>query len=529
VRAASAAPARVTAITAIVAALLATVFAAAAASWAAAVPPSPPPPQPLRELRFPPFAERTLGNGLRLIAIERHTEPEVSLRLLLPAGKLYEPNARAGLAAATADLLAEGTAGRSAQQIAAAIDGVGGTLDASAGADFASISVAVTADQLDLALELLADVVLHPSFPAEEVERWRRKSLSTLEFQRASPGYLADVAFQRLVYGAHPYGSPALGTPESLHGLTRDDVVSFHHAHYLPNGAILAVVGDFRPAEALAAVERAFGGWARGAAPRPPPLALPSYQHRRVVVIDKPDAVQTQIRVGQAALAYTDPDFFTAEVYGTVLGGGSFARLFQEIRIKRGLAYGAYCGFAKQLVSGSFAARTTTKTASTVEALRLTLEELAGMGAAPVRATELEEAKAYLNGSFPLEIESAGDVATRVLTALSRGRDRNFLDTYRDRISLVAAADVQRFAHTRIQPDRSVVVLVGNAAAFGPELAKQVGPFETIPAAELDPLAPDLRRHAAPGAAPVAPPATTTPPKSSPPSSPPSHGGSTGS
>jgi zinc protease len=489
--------------TAAAAALLAAACAVAAVR-AAAVPKSPPPPQPLRELRFPPFAERTLGNGLRLIAIERHTEPEVSLRLMLPAGRLYEPRAKAGLAGATAELLTEGTAGRTAQQIAAAIDGVGGTLDAGSGTDFAYVSASVTSDQLDLALELLTDVVLHPGFPAAELERWRRQSLSSLELQRANPGYLANVAFQRLVYGMHPYGAPAGGTPESVRGLTRDDLVAFHREHFRPDGAILAVVGDFRPAPALAAVERAFGGWAKGgAAPRPPALELPAHQGRRVVVIDKPDAVQTQIRVGQAALAYADPDFFTAEVYGTVLGGGSFARLFQEIRIKRGLAYGAYCRFAKQLVGGSFEVSTSTKTASTVEALQLTLAELAGMGAAPPPAVELEEAKAYLNGAFPLEIESAGDVASRVLTALGQGRDRAFLDTYRDRISAVTAAGVQRFGRTRIQPDRSVVVLVGNAAAFGPDLAKQLGPFETIPAAELDPLAPDLRRPAAPPATPA--------------------------
>lgn len=478
-------------------------FVGGAAAPALAVPPTPPAPQPMRELRFPTFEQRTMANGLRLVAIERHAEPEVSLRLVVPAGKLYEPAAKAGLAGATADLLTEGTASRSAQQIAAAIDGVGSSLDASSGTDFANVSVTVTSDQLDLALELLADVVLRPSFPAAELERWRRKSLSSLEVQRANPGYLAEIAFQRLVFGAYPYGSPARGTPESLAGLSRDDLAAFHRSHYLPGGSILAIVGDFRQEQAMAAVERAFGGWAGGAAPRPPALELPAYERPKVVVVDKPDAVQTQIRVGQAALAYTDPDFFTAAVYDTVLGGSSSGRLFKEVRIKRGLAYGAYSRFAEQLVTGSFAASTSTKTASTVQALRLTLDEIAGMAKAPVPAAELDEAKTYLNGAFPLEIESAGQVAQRVLTALGYGLGREFLDSYRDRISAVSAAAIQRFAGTRIHPERSVVVLVGNAAAFGPELAKQLGPFETIPAAELDPLAPDLRRHpAAPAPAP---------------------------
>jgi zinc protease len=485
------------------AALAALALITLAARPAAAVPATPPTPQPLQELRFPAFTQKKLANGLRLVAIERHTDPDVSLRLVMPAGKLYEPAARAGLAGATAALLTQGTATRSAQQIAAAIDSVGGNLGAGSDADFAYASASVTSDQLDLALELLADVVLHPSFPAEELERWRRKSLSGLELQRANAAYLADVAFLRAVYGTYPYAYPMRGTPESLRSLTRDDLAAFHHAHYRPNGAILALVGDFQPEKALAAVERAFGGWAKGEAPKPAVLALPRYQRHRVLVVDKPDAVQTQIRVGQAALAYADPEFFTAEVYGTVLGGGSNGRMFQEIRRKRGLAYGAYCGFSEQLVSGHFGASTSTKTESTIEALRLTLELIAGMAKAPVAKVELEEAKTYINGRFPLEIETADDVASRVLTALSHGFGREFLDTFRDRIGAVSAADLQRFAGTRLHADQMVVVLVGKAAAFGPELAKQLGPYETIPASELDPLAPDLRR--APATAPTRP------------------------
>ena len=173
-----------------------------------------------------------------------------------------------------------------------------------------------------------------------------------------------------------------------------------------------------------------------------------------MVVIDKPDAVQTQIRVGQAALAYTDPDFFTAAVYDTVLGGGSTGRLFREIRIKRGLAYGAYCRFAEQLTGGSFAAATSTKTASTVEALRLTLEVIAGMARSPVPAVELDEAKTYLNGAFPLEIETPTRSPPACSPRSAIGLGREFLDSYRERIGAVTAADVQRFAGTRIHPER---------------------------------------------------------------------------
>src|SRR5262249_20987434 len=148
----------------------------------------------------------------------------------------------------------------------------GATLSASSDADFGYVEAAATADQLDLALDLLGDVVLHPTFPAEEIERWRRQTLSSLELQRANPGYLAEVALGRLMYGHHPYAHPQHGPPDSVRALPRDDMLAFHRAHYLPNGAILAVAGDFRPARALAAVERVLGGWAKGDAPRPPTL-----------------------------------------------------------------------------------------------------------------------------------------------------------------------------------------------------------------------------------------------------------------
>jgi zinc protease len=474
--------------------LLAALLAAAAAGPSPAVPATPPPPQPMQELRFPAFAERTLANGLRVVTVERHNEPAVTVELLLPAGALFEPAAKAGLASAAADLLTKGTASRSAQQIAAAADDVGGQLETTATADFTLVTATFTADQLSLALDLVSDVVLHPTFPADEIERWRHQATSNLAINKSSARWIADTAFQRAIFGAYPYGAPLGGTTESVAALTRDDLVAFQRAHYLPNGAILAVAGDFQPAAALAAIDRTLGGWARGAAPPPPALNLPAYTHRRIVVVDKPDAVQTEIRVGQAAYAYGDPDLFVGRLYATVLGGGSSFRLFQEIRRKRGLAYGAYSSFAENLYSGSFTAFTSTKTASTVDALELTLEVIAGMAKEPVPAAELNEAKTYLNGSFPLEIETAPGVTRRIVSALAHGRGRDFLDGYRDRIGAVSAAEIQRFAGGRIHPDSCVIVLVGNAAAFGADLSKRLGAYETIPAADFDPLAVSLRK-----------------------------------
>jgi len=453
---------------------------------------APPPPQPEKQIRFPAFEEKTLANGLRVIAIEQHETPTVSAQLIVPAGKVYEPAGKAGLASATAELITQGTQGRSAQEIASAIDSVGGSLSATGGSDGSLVAVRVTSDQLDLGLGLLADVVLKPSFPQEEIERWRSQTLNGLQIQQNDPGYLADVAFQRAVYGAHPYGQPSSGTPESVRGVTRDDLVAFHQGHYIPNGAFLAIVGDIRPADAFARAERAFGAWKKGAEPKAPAVQA-STQGRRIIVVDKPDAVQTQVRVGGLTIPYKDPALFASEVYNSVAGGGSNARLYEEVRGKRGLSYGAYSDIDQRHLAGSFMALTSTKTESTVEALEQVLGVLSTLAQTPVPAEELAARKTYITGAFPLEIETPEGIAAEVLEAMFHGLDRSFLETYRDRLQAVTAAELQTFAR-RLDSRSSTVVLVGKASDFAGELGKKYGKFETIPAAELDLLQADLRR-----------------------------------
>lgn len=456
---------------------------------------TPPPPKPAREIHFPAFEEKTLGNGLRVVVIEQHETPSVSLRLLFPGGKVHTPPGKAGLADATAALIREGTASRSTQQIAQAIDSVGGELNAAAGLESAFATVRATSDQIDLGLDLLSDVILRPGFPAEELERWRSQTLSTLQIQQADPEYIAEAAFERLVTGGHPYGLPAAGTPESVRGLTRDDLVAFHKRQYVPNGSILAIVGDVKAADGFAKAERFFGGWPRGETPRIPPLppAAKAEGKRRIVIVDKPDAVQTQIRVGEVGLAYRDPDHFAAEVYDAVVGSSSNSRLYEEVRRKRGLSYGANSEFRMPSEPGWFLASTFTKTESTAEALGLVLEVLEGMGRTPVPAAELEARKTYLTGAFPLEIETPDGIAAKVLEAMKFGYGREYLESYRDNLSAVTGDQLKDFAARRIHPDRMLIVLVGNAKTFAADVEKRFGKPEVIPAAELDLLQPGLR------------------------------------
>lgn len=454
---------------------------------------TPPPPQPEREVRLPQVHEKTLANGLRVVVLENHEQPSVTLRVVVPAGKIYDVADKAGLSGATATLLTKGTQSRSAQQIAETIDSVGGSLQSLSGNDFNFVFTQVTSDQMDRGLELLADVVQKPSFPAEEVERWRRQMLSALQVQSQDPEYLAEAVFARAVYGGHSYGLPAEGTPASVGGLTRDDLVAFHQKHYVPNGAIFGVVGDVKPADAFARVEKYFGGWKKGAPPVPPTLKAKAGQQRKIVVIDKPDAVQTQVYVGQLGMSFRDPAFFPGQVYNSVLGGGVSARLYREIRRDRGLAYGAYSAFDTPMQTGSFQASTSTKTESTVEVLDLILTTMSKLAAEPVGSTELEGRKTYLSGTFVRQTEVPDNIATLLIQAMSNGYGKEYIESYRDRVKAVTPADVQRFAKERIHPDQAVIVLVGNAAGFADDLKKKLGAFETIPYDQVDLLRADLR------------------------------------
>jgi zinc protease len=478
-------------------------FAQAAAPAAAAdpkamastTPATPPPPAPAHEIRFPAFEQKTLGNGLRVVVIQQHEQPIVSLRMVLAAGKAYEPDDKVGLAGATASLITKGTATRSAQQIAEAIDFVGGSIGANAGTEAVYVSAGVTSDQLDLGFDLLSDVVLHPAFPKDEIERWRKQALNGLQISEGDAGYLASTALSRLVFGTFPYGRPANGTSQSLAGFSREDFVAFHKTHYIPDRTILAVVGDVQPADAFARAERAFGAW------KPveevaelPPFEVQPPPKTRIVVIDKPDAVQTEIRIGQVGIAYRDPALYTAEVFNSVLGGNASARLYDEIRRKRGLSYGANSSFLYESQPGLLEVSTFTKTESTVDALGLAFDVLRGLQEKPVPEPELNAAKTYITGAFPLEIETADGIASRVIEAMHFGYGREFLESYNDRISKVTPTDVQKFATERVKTEWMTAVLAGNASAFADALKKKYADVEIIPAAEVDFARPDVRK-----------------------------------
>ncbi|MEZ5318229.1 MAG: pitrilysin family protein [Vicinamibacterales bacterium] len=457
----------------------------------------PPAPLPDRPVAFPPYEIRTLDNGLQVLVVPHHEQPAVSFRLLIKAGAAQEPSDRPGVASVVAGLLAQGTTTRSAGEIATEIDSAGGFISAGSGNELSNVSGAVVKDRTDLALGLAADLVEHPAFAPEEIDRQRRQVLSALQVNYDDPDYLANLVFDRLVFGDHPYGRPT--TPESVSRITRDDLVAYHRTWFVPNNALLAIVGDLTVDEAFAAARRAFGGWQAREVPvvRAPAPPAPV---RRLVVVDRPGSAQTEIRVGHLGVARTHPDYVALDLLIRILGGEGANRLFGVLRSEHALTYGASADLNTYKASGSFVAETDTRTEATVEALRLMVDEVWRLQREPVDAAELEGAERFLSGNFPLTIETPAAIAEQVLVNLFYGIDLREIETYRERVNRVSPDDIQRVARAFLQPDHLAIVLVGDAAAFVPQLrAAGFDEFERIPIADLDLNAPSLRRSA-PGA-----------------------------
>jgi zinc protease len=494
---------RTAAIAVSIVALCATEGRAQVKNW-----PSESPPAPLlaaREVTFPPYDVRSLPNGLQVVVVMHHEQPIVSLRLLVRAGSALDPAGKAGVATLTAALLDQGTKTRSAIDIADTVDTLGATLTTGAATDLSFANLVVMRDSVEAGLGLLSDVVRHPAFAPGEVERQRQQALSTLLVNAEDPGYVASMVFDRLVFGSHPYGLPGAGTPDTLPAITPDDLHSFHDRYFAPNNAILAIVGDVAVEEAFAAAERVFGEWERRSVSAPAAAETPSAS-RRLVVVDKPDAVQTEIRVGQLTIPRTHPDYLAMDLAIKILGGEGSNRLHRVLRSERGLTYGAEAELQALQQAGDVAADTNTRTETTGEVLRLIFDEIAKLQRERVRDRELSDAQAYLAGSFPLTIETPDAIAAQVLNVLFYGLPLSELQTYAERLSAVTPEDIQRVASAYLRPDRLSVVLVGNASKFTSQL-KGLGfdRYELVRLRDLDVTSADLRRppHPQPGSAPA--------------------------
>jgi zinc protease len=411
-----------------------------------------------------PIAHReVLPNGMVLLVAERPAVPIVAVRVLARAGAVWDPPDRPGLAHLTGALVTRGTARRTGPELDAAIEFVGGSLEAGAGRDTLNLSLRVLRKDLGLGLDLLAEVVLSPAFPPAEVARKIPEIQAAIKRSEEDPGSVAGRALGRLVYPGHPYGVPVEGTQESVGRLTREEVVAFHRAHVRPDTTVIAVVGAVTVADARREIIARFGAWPRPAEAAPRMTAPAPGPGPREEAITRADLTQSTIMFGRQAVRQTHPDYFPLVVASYILGGGSASRLYGRVRDEAGLAYAVHSYVNPAKYGASFVATAQTRAAEAPRVAAMIREELARMGREPVADRELALAKAYLIGSFPLRLDTSGKVADFIGAVEDLGLGLDYADRYKERVARVTAADVQRVAATYFAPDTFNRVVVGRA------------------------------------------------------------------
>ena len=459
---------------------------------------TPPPPAPPRSVQLPVPVERALPNGLRVVVAERRTTPLVTASLLIKNGGEVDPAQLSGLADMTAALLTKGTTTRTAPQIAEAVEALGGSIESGAGWDRSTASVSVMSARLPQALEILADVVRRPTFKPEEIERLRQQYIDDLTVALGQPGAIARFVAQRVVFGDAPYGHPLSGTPESVTAIKREDIVRLHETYYRPDNAILVVGGDIKAADAFKLAERLFGDWKKPATPMPAAgssAAKAAQGGPRVVVVDKPDAGQAAVILTRRGIRRADQDYYRGLVANSVLSGYS-GRLNQEIRIKRGLSYGAGSQLEVRREVGPFGASAQTKNESGAEVAALLLSELTRLAEGDLPEAELTPRKAVLIGGFGRSLETTGGLVSQVASLALYGIPFDEMNRYINNVQGVTPKDVQGFAGARLAAKEASIVIVGDAKKFLPALQKQFQNVEVIPVAELNLNSATLRKNA---------------------------------
>jgi len=408
-----------------------------------------------------PLAHReVLPNGLVLLVAERPAVPIVAVRVYTRAGAVLDPPDKGGLANLTGVTLTRGTAKRSGPELDAAIEFVGGSLEAGAGRDGMTVSLSVLKKDLDLGLDLLQEVVLSAAFPEAEVKRKVAEIQAAIKRSEESPEAVAARALAPLVYDGHPYGRPVEGTVESVGKLTRDDVVGFHRERMRPDTAIVAVVGAITVDEARQTIQRRLGGWRAPATPAPTVPDAPAGPPPRERTITR-ELTQATILMGRQAIRQTDPDYFPLVVASYILGGGSASRLYGRIRDEGGQAYAVYSYVSPARSGASFVVSAQTRTAEVSKVIDTMRGELDRMTREPVTDRELDLAKSYLIGSFPFRLDTSSKVADFLVAIESQGLGLDYADRYRASVGRVTAADVQRVAGKFFRPDQFNRVVVG--------------------------------------------------------------------
>ncbi len=431
----------------------------------------PPKPGPESKVKFPTYFEKKLPNGLKVIVVENHEQPIVYISFVIKSGSTYDEDLP-GLASVTAELLTKGTKKRTATQIAEEIDFVGGSLNATSSWDATNVSVLVLKKYLGVGMDILQDVVLNPTFPDEELERIRTQRLANIKQSKAEAGYLALVRFSKELFANHPYANEINGNEESIQKIKRDDIVKFYQKHFIPNNSFIIFAGDITPEEAMPLVERYFKEWKGGENPHKKFQAVSDISQTRVVIVDKPGAVQSAIRIGHLGIDRKNKDYVKVYTLNTLLGGYFNSRINMNLRERRGYTYGAFSSFDSRIYPGPFVVSADVRNEVTDSSVAEIIKELKRIIEEPVPEDELKMVKDYIVGSFPLQIETPAQVATRVMMIEIYGLPKDFYDKFREEVKSITAKDIQEVAKKYLQPDRLLIVVSGNSKQIKPVLEK---------------------------------------------------------
>jgi zinc protease len=417
-----------------------------------------------RPYHFPHVTRATLPNGLRVLVAENHNAPLVSMRALIRSGADHDTAHTAGLASLTADLLDEGAGDRDAIQLAEDVGTLGGALVTGADWDASYIALDVLERTSEDALAIFGDIAVRPMLPEDGLERVRAERLNEILQQRNEPGAIAAKRFSNLLYGRGAYGNSVIGNAETVSNMTIEDVRGFYAQHYIPNNSAVVVSGDVEPARAIDLVTRALGDWKRGPEPPRPTPAPKAIDASRIYVVDRPQAVQSEIRVGHLGVSRSCEDYFALSVMNSILGGIFNSRLNLNLRERHGYTYGVRSQFAFRRNAGPFVVAAPVRNEVTRESVTEMLGELRRIREGDIEDRELDETKSYLIGVFPASVQTASDVASRLVDMELYGLNEDYFDRYRENIAAVSKEDVERVARKYLDPDRVLIVVVGNAA-----------------------------------------------------------------
>ena len=437
---------------------------------------APPRPGPVRPFRFPPFLRTRLPNGLTVLAARLAGLPLVSLELVAVAGGQFDPPGRSGLATLAASLLDEGTARRSAMEVAAHAERLGGYFATGADWDVGYLSTGLLSQHRAAGFELLADVAAHPTFPAEELERLKRQRLAELLRRTQDPSALADDRLIRVLYEGTVYAHPLIGEEESVTGLDRESIAAFYQNHYGFDGAALIAVGDFDPEELLREAEVALGsGGPASPPPVPPQIHPPAREGISVHVVDRAGAAQTELRLGHPGIPRRHPDYVPLVALNALLGGKFTSRINLNLRERHAYTYGASSRFSARMGPGPFTVNAAVATESTGAAAREVLFELRRIREALVEPEELEETRSYLIGVFPYTVQTIGDLAKRLETLAVFDLPDDYYTRHLERTASITREEILDVARRHLAPEQVAVVAVGPAEELEPQLA-ELGP-----------------------------------------------------